>query len=171
MNQQTLELRGNITGSGDIVPYIPELQTLFEQECKALSTVSGELPDQDVNAFSVSRATATSSGGKTKIYIKFKDFSVSMADLEGMNSSDIPDEIMDIFESLSSSVVSGGSTVKISLKNSYIDCVVDEKTGQIIDGTWSYDVDVIFGNAEILVDGTKLSIIDFCIPFRITAVY
>lgn len=165
---QTMGLRGNITGSGGIAPYISELQEILETDTDAFSGYTYGIPgEDDIEVDSVTRATATSNGGRTKIYIVFKDFSVSMNDIENIDPSELPEEFDDIFDGFGSSVVSGKNSVKLVLTNSYIDCTVDEKTGKIIDGTWNYDVDFEFGNAEMDISGVTLSLVDFCIPMRL----
>lgn len=165
---QTMGLRGNITGSGGIAPYISELQKILETDTAAFSGAAYGIPgEDDVESNSVSKASATSSGGKTRIYIEFKDFSVTMEDIDNIDPGELPEEFNDIFADFSSSVVSGRDTVRLSLSNSYIDCTVDERTGKIIDGTWNYDVDFVFGNAEMKLSDVTLSLIDFCIPMRL----
>ena len=165
---QTMSLRGNITGSGGIAPYISELQEILETDSESFSGYTYGIPGEDnVDTVSVSSASATSNNGKTKVYIVFKNFSVSMGDIESIDPNELPEEFNDIFADFGSSVVSGKDTVKLTLTNSYIDCTIDERTGKIIDGTWNYDVDFEFGDAEMNVGGVTMSIIDFCIPMRL----
>lgn len=165
---QTMSLRGNVTGSGGIAPYISELQEILETDSESFSGYTYGIPGEDnVDTVSVSSASATSNNGKTKVYIVFKNFSVSMEDIESIDPNELPEEFNDIFEGFGSSVVSGKDTVKLTLSNSYIDCTIDERTGKIIDGTWNYDVDFEFGNAEMNVGGVTMSIVDFCIPMRL----
>lgn len=165
---QTMSLRGNITGSGGIAPYIPDLQEILEADTDDFSGKAYGIPNStDIDTISVSKASASSSGGKTRIYIKFKEFSVSMEDVENFDAGELPEDFNDIFAEFGSSVVSGKDTVKLSLSNSYIECIVDEKTGEITDGTWNYDVDFIFGNAEMNISDVTLSLIDFRIPMRL----
>lgn len=169
---QTMSLRGNITGSGGIAPYIPDLQEILEADTDDFSGKAYGIPNStDIDTISVSKASASSSGGKTRIYIKFKEFSVSMEDVENLDAGELPEDFNDIFAEFGSSVVSGKDTVKLSLSNSYIECVVDEKTGEITDGTWNYDVDFVFGNAEMNISDVTLSLIDFRIPMRLRVTY
>ena len=56
-----------------------ELQEILETDTDAFSGYTYGIPgEDDIEVDSVTRATATSNGGRTKIYIVFKDFSVSM---------------------------------------------------------------------------------------------
>jgi len=163
-------MRGNISCSGTLAPYVPEMQELFEYQCSSLSGGVYGLPEQSFPASSVSSATASSSGGRTTVKITFKDFSVSAAEFENIEDiSGIPGDITGLFDALGTDLDTGADTVKINLSNGYVDCVIDERTGEIIDGTWNFDVDFTIGNASIDLDTETVTIVDLRIPMRLRA--
>ncbi len=58
---------------------------------------------------------------------------------------------------LGAELLSGKDTIKLTYKDAYIKCRIDNSTGKIIGGTWHYAVHVYVGEAEVKL-GLKFTV-------------
>lgn len=147
-------LASDITGDGFIGAILKVLMPAAKRALEKNSTPTEDIPGEGkLKASDVVSATATQKNGKTEIYIKVKD-QVDGSDGDGKNGGPVARAIgtlgsIDIaLQELGAELISGRETVKLTYKDAYIKCVVDDASGKIVSGTWHYAVHVFVGEAE-----------------------
>ena len=115
-----------------------------------------------LQASDVVKAKAVSKGGVTEIVIQLKeqtDGPEADAHTAGPVARGIGTlgNINNAIESLGATLYSGKETIKLTYKDAYIKCRIDNSTGKIIGGTWHYAVHVYVGEAEVKL-GLKFTV-------------
>ncbi len=154
---QTLVLAKNIEGDGAIGAILKVLQPAIENALKKNSKEITKIPGAtggELLATDIVKATARSKGGKTEITITLKqqvDGPDSNKNTAGPVSRGIGTlgSIDNALTELGAEITEGRDTVKLTYKNAYIKCVVNESTGRIESGMWGYTVDVLIGSAKM----------------------
>ncbi len=158
-----MELDGAITGDGALGGVLkvasPIIQNTLENNSVETDYIPGKgrlWAEDAVSAVSVSR------GGITEITIHLKeqtDGPEADAHTAGPVARGIGTlgNINNAIESLGAELLSGKDTIKLTYKDAYIKCRIDNSTGKIIGGTWHYAVHVYVGEAEVKL-GLKFTV-------------
>ena len=158
-----MELDGAITGDGALGGVLkvasPIIQNTLENNSVETDYIPGKgrlWAEDAVSAVSVSR------GGITEITIHLKeqtDGPEADAHTAGPVARGIGTlgNINNAIESLGATLYSGKETIKLTYKDAYIKCRIDNSTGKIIGGTWHYAVHVYVGEAEVKL-GLKFTV-------------
>ena len=158
-----MELDGAITGDGALGGVLkvasPIIQNTLENNSVETDYIPGKgrlWAEDAVSAVSVSR------GGITEITIHLKeqtDGPEADAHTAGPVARGIGTlgNINNAIESLGAELYSGKETIKLTYKDAYIKCRIDNSTGKIIGGTWHYAVHVYVGEAEVKL-GLKFTV-------------
>lgn len=158
-----MELDGAITGDGALGGVLkvasPIIQNTLENNSVETDYIPGKgrlWAEDAVSAVSVSR------GGITEITIHLKeqtDGPEADAHTAGPVARGIGTlgNINNAIESLGAELLSGKETIKLTYKDAYIKCRIDNSTGKIIGGTWHYAVHVYVGEAEVKL-GLKFTV-------------
>lgn len=159
----TMKLDGAITGDGALGGVLkvasPIIQNTLENNSVETDYIPGKgrlWAEDAVSAVSVSR------GGITEITIHLKeqtDGPEADAHTAGPVARGIGTlgNINNAIESLGATLYSGKETIKLTYKDAYIKCRIDNSTGKIIGGTWHYAVHVYVGEAEVKL-GLKFTV-------------
>lgn len=153
---QTMALAGEISGDGAIGTLLEVLNPIVEDVLADNSTSTDYIPGAsrgDLQAGDISDCYATTDeSGKTTVYIKLKN-QTDGPDEDGHEAGPVARGIGTLgsidtaLEELGAELNSGRDTVKLTYRDAYIECVVDEN-GYIVSGTWHYIVDINIGNAK-----------------------
>ena len=158
-----MELDGAITGDGALGGVLkvasPIIQNTLENNSVETDYIPGKgrlWAEDAVSAVSVSR------GGITEITIHLKeqtDGPEADAHTAGPVARGIGTlgNVNNAIESLGATLYSGKETIKLTYKDAYIKCRIDNSTGKIIGGTWHYAVHVYVGEAEVKL-GLKFTV-------------
>ena len=158
-----MELDGAITGDGALGGVLkvasPIIQNTLENNSVETDYIPGKgrlWAEDAVSAVSVSR------GGITEITIHLKeqtDGPEADAHTAGPVARGIGTlgNVNNAIESLGAELYSGKETIKLTYKDAYIKCRIDNSTGKIIGGTWHYAVHVYVGEAEVKL-GLKFTV-------------
>ena len=150
-----MELDGAITGDGALGGVLKVASPIIQRTLEKNSVETDYIPGRgELKASDVSKAKAVSKGGVTEIVIQLKeqtDGPQADAHTAGPVARGIGTlgNINNAIESLGAELYSGKETIKLTYKDAYIKCKVDESTGKITGGTWHYAVHVFVGEAEI----------------------
>ena len=150
-----MELDGAITGDGALGGVLKVASPIIQRTLEKNSVETDYIPGRgELKASDVSKAKAVSKGGVTEIVIQLKeqtDGPQADAHTAGPVARGIGTlgNIDNAIESLGAELYSGKETIKLTYKDAYIKCKVDESTGKITGGTWHYAVHVFVGEAEI----------------------
>ena len=151
----TMKLEGSITGDGALGGVLkvasPIIQNTLEKNSVETDYIPGKgrlWAEDAVSAVSVSR------GGITEITIHLKeqtDGPEADAHTAGPVARGIGTlgNIDNAIKELGAELLSGKDTIKLTYKDAYIKCRIDNSTGKIIGGTWHYAVHVYVGEAEV----------------------
>ena len=151
----TMKLEGAITGDGALGGVLkvasPIIQNTLEKNSVETDYIPGKgrlWAEDAVSAVSVSR------GGITEITIHLKeqtDGPEADAHTAGPVARGIGTlgNIDNAIKELGAELLSGKDTIKLTYKDAYIKCRIDNSTGKIIGGTWHYAVHVYVGEAEV----------------------
>ena len=151
----TMKLDGDITGDGALGGVLKVASPIIQNTLEKNSVETDYIPGKGkLQASDVSKAKAVSKNGVTEIVIQLKeqtDGPQADAHTAGPVARGIGTlgNINNAIESLGAELYSGKETIKLTYKDAYIKCKVDEKTGKITGGTWHYAVHVFVGEAEI----------------------
>lgn len=151
----TMKLDGAITGDGALGGVLKVASPIIQNTLEKNSVETDYIPGRgELKASDVSKAKAVSKGGVTEIVIQLKeqtDGPQADAHTAGPVARGIGTlgNINNAIESLGATLYSGKETIKLTYKDAYIKCKVDESTGKITGGTWHYAVHVFVGEAEI----------------------
>ena len=150
-----MELDGAITGDGALGGVLKVASPIIQNTLEKNSVETDYIPGKGkLQASDVVKAKAVSKGGVTEIVIQLKeqtDGPEADAHTAGPVARGIGTlgNINNAIESLGAELYSGKETIKLTYKDAYIKCKVDESTGKITGGTWHYAVHVFVGEAEI----------------------
>ena len=150
-----MELDGAITGDGALGGVLKVASPIIQNTLEKNSVETDYIPGKGkLQASDVVKAKAVSKGGVTEIVIQLKeqtDGPEADAHTAGPVARGIGTlgNINNAIESLGATLYSGKETIKLTYKDAYIKCKVDESTGKITGGTWHYAVHVFVGEAEI----------------------
>ena len=159
----TMKLEGAITGDGALGGVLkvasPIIQNTLEKNSVETDYIPGKgrlWAEDAVSAVSVSR------GGITEITIHLKeqtDGPEADAHTAGPVARGIGTlgNIDNAIKELGAELLSGKDTIKLTYKDAYIKCRIDNSTGKIIGGTWHYAVHVYVGEAEVKL-GLKFTV-------------
>ena len=149
-----MALASDITGDGFIGAILKVLMPAAKRALEKNSTPTDDIPGRGtLKASDVVSATSPQKKGKTEIYIKLKE-QVDGSDGDGLDGGPVARGIgtlgsIDVaLAELGAELLSGRETVKLTYKDAYIKCVVDDASGKIVSGTWHYAVHVFVGEAE-----------------------
>ena len=67
-------------------------------------------------------------------------------------------DIEGIFNELGSAFSTGADTIAFTYTNCKVACIIDDATGEIIAGEWSYDICFTIGYASIMLEETEISL-------------
>ncbi len=145
-----------------------ELESLFKSVFKNVfngeKTEWYDVPgDGTLKADDVKSAKCSTHNGKTTVIIEVKDHtdnintnandsSISRAMGSGGNITDIADLMAPI------TITSGLDTFEIKYTNCKIACIIDDTTGEILYGEWSYTMTESFGKVVMDFNGTPIEI-------------
>ena len=151
----TMKLEGVITGDGALGGVLkvasPIIQNTLEKNSVETDYIPGKgrlWAEDAVSAVSVSR------GGITEITIHLKE-QTDGPEADAHTAGPVARGIGTLgnvnyaIESLGAELYSGKETIKLTYKDAYIKCRIDNSTGKIIAGTWHYAVHVYVGEAEV----------------------
>ena len=151
----TMKIEGTITGDGALGGVLkvasPIIQNTLEKNSVETDYIPGKgrlWAEDAVSAVSVSR------GGITEVTIHLKeqtDGPEADAHTAGPVARGIGTlgNIDNAIKELGAELLSGKETIKLTYKDAYIKCRIDNSTGKIIGGTWHYAVHVYVGEAEV----------------------
>lgn len=154
--KQTMALSKPISGDGVLGAILKVLQPAVDKaltnNCKDTDFIPGGKRG-DLQVSDINKATAISKDGKTTLTIMLKDQVDGPncdADTAGPVARGIGTlgSVDNVLEELGAEITEGRDTVRFTYRDAYIKCVVDEETGRIISGNWSYTVDIFIGNAK-----------------------
>lgn len=150
----TMELEGDITGKGAIGTILKVLTPAAKSALKKNSVETDYIPGRgELKASDVVKAKAVSKNGVTEIVIQLKE-QTDGSDADAHNAGPVArgigtlGSIDSALKELGAELTEGRDTVKLTYKNAYIKCKVDEKTGKITGGEWHYLVHVYVGDAK-----------------------
>lgn len=151
----TMKLEGDITGDGALGGVLKVASPIIQSTLEKNSVETDYIPGKGkLQAGDVAKAKAVSKNGVTEIVIQLKeqtDGPQADAHTAGPVARGIGTlgNIDNAIKSLGAELYSGKETIKLTYKDAYIKCKVDESTGKITGGTWHYAVHVYVGEAEI----------------------
>ena len=158
-----MELDGAITGDGALGGVLKVASPIIQNTLEKNSVETDYIPGKGkLQASDVVKAKAVSKGGVTEIVIQLKeqtDGPQADAHTAGPVARGIGTlgNINNAIESLGAELYSGKETIKLTYKDAYIKCRIDNSTGKIIGGTWHYAVHVYVGEAEVKL-GLKFTV-------------
>ena len=158
-----MELDGAITGDGALGGVLKVASPIIQNTLEKNSVETDYIPGRGkLQASDVVKAKAVSKGGVTEIVIQLKeqtDGPQADAHTAGPVARGIGTlgNINNAIESLGATLYSGKETIKLTYKDAYIKCRIDNSTGKIIGGTWHYAVHVYVGEAEVKL-GLKFTV-------------
>ena len=158
-----MELDGAITGDGALGGVLKVASPIIQNTLENNSVETDYIPGKGkLQASDVVKAKAVSKGGVTEIVIQLKeqtDGPEADAHTAGPVARGIGTlgNINNAIESLGATLYSGKETIKLTYKDAYIKCRIDNSTGKIIGGTWHYAVHVYVGEAEVKL-GLKFTV-------------
>ena len=158
-----MELDGAITGDGALGGVLKVASPIIQNTLEKNSVETDYIPGKGkLQASDVVKAKAVSKGGVTEIVIQLKeqtDGPEADAHTAGPVARGIGTlgNINNAIESLGATLYSGKETIKLTYKDAYIKCRIDNSTGKIIGGTWHYAVHVYVGEAEVKL-GLKFTV-------------
>ena len=158
-----MELDGAITGDGALGGVLKVASPIIQNTLEKNSVETDYIPGKGkLQASDVVKAKAVSKGGVTEIVIQLKeqtDGPEADAHTAGPVARGIGTlgNINNAIESLGATLYSGKETIKLTYKDAYIKCRIDNSTGKIIGGIWHYAVHVYVGEAEVKL-GLKFTV-------------
>ena len=151
----TMKLEGAITGDGALGGVLKVASPIIKKTLERNSVETDYIPGKGkLQASDVVKAKAVSKNGVTEIVIQLKD-QVDGPQADAHTAGPVARGIGTLgnidkaIEELGAELYSGKDSIKLTYKDAYIKCKVDEKTGKITGGTWHYAVHIYVGEAEI----------------------
>ena len=150
-----MKLDGAITGDGALGGVLKVASPIIQRTLEKNSVETDYIPGKGkLQASDVVKAKAVSKNGVTEIVIQLKD-QVDGPQADAHTAGPVArgigtlGNIDNAIKELGAELYSGKDSIKLTYKDAYIKCKVDEKTGKITGGTWHYAVHVYVGEAEI----------------------
>lgn len=152
---QAMALSGEITADGGIGAILKVVQPIIKSALEKNSSDTTVVPGEGkLKASDVTKAKATSKNGVTTIAISLKE-QTDGASADAHDAGPVSRGITTLgsvdkaLSELGATFEEGKDNVKLTYKDAYIKCTIDEKTGKITGGTWHYLVDVNISYAKI----------------------
>ena len=160
---------GGATGSTVVMIAKPLIKDVLAEEVFESYDIPGE---GLLTADDVVSAKSSTENGKTTVIIEVKD------QTDGFNASEGPvsravgtlGDLESVFEELGSAFSAGADTIELSYANCTVACIIDDATGEIVMGEWTYDVCFTIGYAEIMIEDIEIVFEDFEAVFSYTSV-
>ena len=161
--QQTLTLGngGKIEGEGFVGTIAKLGSGIIDSALKKNSTETDWIPagsHADIKASDVKSASAKVNGNYTEVSMTFKE-QTDGSDGDSKNGGPVArgvgtlGSIDGALEDLGAEIKSGRENVKLTYVNAKLNCKIDNNTGKIVSGTWSYTVQIRISEATISFGG------------------
>ena len=161
--QQTLTLGngGKIEGEGFVGTIVKLGSGVIDSVLKKNSTETDWIPagsHADIKASDVKSASAKVNGNYTEVSMTFKE-QTDGSDGDSKNGGPVArgvgtlGSIDGALKDLGAEIKSGRENVKLTYVNAKLNCKIDNNTGKIVSGTWSYTVQIRISEATISFGG------------------
>ena len=161
--QQTLTLGngGKIEGEGFVGTIVKLGSGIIDSVLKKNSTETDWIPagsHADIKASDVKSASAKVNGNYTEVSMTFKE-QTDGSDGDSKNGGPVArgvgtlGSIDGALKDLGAEIKSGRENVKLTYVNAKLNCKIDNNTGKIVSGTWSYTVQIRISEATISFGG------------------
>ena len=161
--QQTLTLgnNGKIEGEGFVGTIVKLGSGIIDSVLKKNSTETDWIPagsHADIKASDVKSASAKVNGNYTEVSMTFKE-QTDGSDGDSKNGGPVArgvgtlGSIDGALKDLGAEIKSGRENVKLTYVNAKLNCKIDNNTGKIVSGTWSYTVQIRISEATISFGG------------------
>ena len=161
--QQTLTLgnNGKIEGEGFVGTIAKLGSGIIDGALKKNSTETDWIPagsHADIKASDVKSASAKVNGNYTEVSMTFKE-QTDGSDGDSKNGGPVArgvgtlGSIDGALKDLGAEIKSGRENVKLTYVNAKLNCKIDNNTGKIVSGTWSYTVQIRISEATISFGG------------------
>lgn len=173
---QTMALGASgIQGDGAVGAVLNIVEPVIKSTLEKNSNPSDYIPGKGVlEAGDVSKATAISKDGKTKIRMEIKNQTDGPDAPDGDTTGPVARAIGTLgnidgaLSELGATIEEGRENVKLTYTNAYIECVIDEETGKIVSGHWHHTVNISITNAKLhLVVNIKLKNLDAAVEYDV----
>lgn len=163
---------GGATGSTVAMIAKPIIKDVLAEEVFEDYDIPGE---GLLTADDVVSAKSSTENGKTTVIIEVKDQTDdfnSDAYTAGPVSRAVGTlgDLESVFEELGSAFSAGGDTIGLTYTDCTVACIIDDATGEIVMGEWTYDVCFTIGYAEIMIEDIEIVFEDFEAVFSYTSV-
>ena len=166
--QQTLTLGngGKIEGEGFVGTIVKLGSGIIDSVLKKNSTETDWIPagsHADIKASDVKSASAKVNGNYTEVSMTFKE-QTDGSDGDSKNGGPVArgvgtlGSIDGALKDLGAEIKSGRENVKLTYVNAKLNCKIDNNTGKIVSGTWSYTVQIRISEATISFKGLSGSV-------------
>ena len=166
--QQTLTLGngGKIEGEGFVGTIVKLGSGIIDSVLKKNSTETDWIPagsHADIKASDVKSASAKVNGNYTEVSMTFKE-QTDGSDGDSKNGGPVArgvgtlGSIDGALKDLGAEIKSGRENVKLTYVNAKLNCKIDNNTGKIVSGTWSYTVQIRISDATISFKGLSGSV-------------
>ena len=156
---QTLTLgnEGEIEGDGFVGTIVSAGSGIIDKALKKNSTETDWIPagsHADIKASDVKSASAKVNGNYTVVTMTFKE-QTDGSDGDSKNGGPVArgvgtlGSIDGALKDLGAEIKSGRENVKLTYVNAKLNCKIDNNTGKIVSGTWSYTVQIRISDAKI----------------------
>lgn len=173
---QTMALGANgIQGDGAVGAVLNIVEPVIKSTLEKNSNPSDYIPGKGaLEAGDVSKATAISKDGKTRIRMEIKSQTDGPDAPDGETTGPVARAIGTLgnidgaLSELGATISEGRENVKLTYTNAYIECVIDEETGKIVSGHWHHTVNISITNAKLhLVVNIKLKNLDAAVEYDV----
>lgn len=165
---QTLTLGngGKIEGEGFVGTIVKLGSGVIDSVLKKNSTETDWIPagsHADIKASDVKSASAKVNGNYTEVSMTFKE-QTDGSDGDSKNGGPVArgvgtlGSIDGALKDLGAEIKSGRENVKLTYVNAKLNCKIDNNTGKIVSGTWSYTVQIRISEATISFKGLSGSV-------------
>ena len=166
--QQTLTLGngGKIEGEGFVGTIVKLGSGVIDSVLKKNSTETDWIPagsHADIKASDVKSASAKVNGNYTEVSMTFKE-QTDGSDGDSKNGGPVArgvgtlGSIDGALKDLGAEIKSGRENVKLTYVNAKLNCKIDNNTGKIVSGTWSYTVQIRISDATLSFKGLSGSV-------------
>ena len=166
--QQTLTLgnNGKIEGEGFVGTIVKLGSGVIDSVLKKNSTETDWIPagnHADIKASDVKSASAKVNGNYTEVSMTFKE-QTDGSDGDSKNGGPVArgvgtlGSIDGALKDLGAEIKSGRENVKLTYVNAKLNCKIDNNTGKIVSGTWSYTVQIRISDATLSFKGLSGSV-------------
>ncbi|MBR6785841.1 MAG: hypothetical protein IKM25_06280 [Clostridia bacterium] len=151
---------GGATGSTVAMIAKPLIKDVLAKEVFEDYDIPGE---GLLTADDVVSAKSSTENGKTTVIIEVKDQTDGLNASEGSVSRAVGTfgDLESVFEELGTAFSEGGDTIGLTYTDCTVACIIDDATGEIVMGEWTYDVCFTIGYAEIMIEDIEIVFEDF----------